>query len=252
MDADPQGDRDLRRRPAARAGRARRRAQAARAASRTATAPTASARSASCSRSPTSQAAHQGAVPPAHLDRLAVRARADDLDHDRGRAPSRSSRSATRSTSSARKTGLYGLDVSIGPLYLFAFGAVAFYGIMLGGWASGSKYSFLGAMRAAAQLISYEVAPGPRARRRGHDRADAVAHRDRRGPGGHVVRHPAVRRLPHLPDRRRSPRPTARRSTSSRPTPSSSAATSTEYGGGALRLATTSPSTSTCSSSRAS
>ena len=58
------------------------------------------------------------------------------------------------------KTGLYGLDVSIGPLYLFAFGAVAFYGIMLGGWASGSKYSFLGAMRAAAQLISYEVAQG--------------------------------------------------------------------------------------------
>jgi NADH-quinone oxidoreductase subunit H len=55
------------------------------------------------------------------------------------------------------RVGLYGVDVSIGPLYLFAFGAVAFYGIMLGGWASGSKYSFLGAMRAAAQLISYEV-----------------------------------------------------------------------------------------------
>jgi NADH-quinone oxidoreductase subunit H len=58
------------------------------------------------------------------------------------------------------KVGLYGVDVSIGPLYLFAFGAVAFYGIMLGGWASGSKYSFLGAMRAAAQLISYEVSQG--------------------------------------------------------------------------------------------
>ncbi len=58
------------------------------------------------------------------------------------------------------QVGLYGLDVSIGPLYLFAFGAVAFYGIMLGGWASGSKYSFLGAMRAAAQLISYEAAQG--------------------------------------------------------------------------------------------
>jgi NADH-quinone oxidoreductase subunit H len=58
------------------------------------------------------------------------------------------------------KTGLYGVDVSIGPLYLFAFGAVAFYGIMLGGWASGSKYSFLGSMRAAAQLISYEVSQG--------------------------------------------------------------------------------------------
>jgi len=56
--------------------------------------------------------------------------------------------------------GLYGVDPSIGILYLFAFGAIAFYGIMLGGWASGSKYSFLGSMRAAAQLISYEVSQG--------------------------------------------------------------------------------------------
>jgi NADH-quinone oxidoreductase subunit H len=58
------------------------------------------------------------------------------------------------------KTGLYGLDPSIGILYAFAFGGIAFYGLMLGGWASASKYSFLGAMRAAAQLISYEVAQG--------------------------------------------------------------------------------------------
>ncbi len=58
------------------------------------------------------------------------------------------------------KVGLYGIDVSVGPLYVFAFGAIAFYGIMLGGWSSGSKYSFLGAMRGAAQLISYEVAQG--------------------------------------------------------------------------------------------
>jgi NADH-quinone oxidoreductase subunit H len=58
------------------------------------------------------------------------------------------------------RVGLYGIDVSIGPLYVFAFGAVAFYGIMLGGWSSGSKYSFLGAMRGAAQLISYEVSQG--------------------------------------------------------------------------------------------
>src|SRR6476659_6896498 len=56
--------------------------------------------------------------------------------------------------------GLYGIDVSIGPLYVFAFGAIAFYGLMLGGWASGSKYSFLGAMRSAAQLVSYEVSLG--------------------------------------------------------------------------------------------
>jgi NADH-quinone oxidoreductase subunit H len=58
------------------------------------------------------------------------------------------------------EVGLYGIDVEIGPLYLFAFAAIAFYGVMLGGWASGSKYSFLGAMRGAAQLISYEVAMG--------------------------------------------------------------------------------------------
>jgi NADH-quinone oxidoreductase subunit H len=49
------------------------------------------------------------------------------------------------------------MDVSIGPLYVFALAGISFYGIMLGGWASGSKYAFLGAMRGAAQLISYEV-----------------------------------------------------------------------------------------------
>jgi NADH-quinone oxidoreductase subunit H len=59
-----------------------------------------------------------------------------------------------------QEVGLYGIDVSIGPLYVFAFAGISFYGIMLGGWASGSKYSFLGAMRAAAQLISYEVSQG--------------------------------------------------------------------------------------------
>src|SRR5919198_4940049 len=53
------------------------------------------------------------------------------------------------------KYGLYGIDVNIGILYAFAFGSLAFYGLMLGGWASGSKYSFLGAMRSAAQLVSY-------------------------------------------------------------------------------------------------
>jgi NADH-quinone oxidoreductase subunit H len=58
------------------------------------------------------------------------------------------------------EVGLYGIDVSIGILWAFAFGALAFYGLMLGGWSSGSKYSFLGAMRGAAQLISYEVALG--------------------------------------------------------------------------------------------
>jgi NADH-quinone oxidoreductase subunit H len=58
------------------------------------------------------------------------------------------------------RVGLYGIDVSVGPLYVFALAGISFYGIMLGGWASGSKYSFLGAMRGAAQLISYEVSQG--------------------------------------------------------------------------------------------
>ncbi len=56
--------------------------------------------------------------------------------------------------------GFYGIDVPIGVLYFFAFGSIAFYGLLLGGWSSGSKYSFLGAMRSAAQLVSYEVSMG--------------------------------------------------------------------------------------------
>ena len=56
--------------------------------------------------------------------------------------------------------GFYGIDVPIGILYFFAVGSIAFYGLLLGGWSSGSKYSLLGAMRGAAQLISYEVSMG--------------------------------------------------------------------------------------------
>ena len=56
--------------------------------------------------------------------------------------------------------GLWGIDAGIGPLYAFALASIGFYGLLIGGWSSGSKYSYLGAMRAAAQLISYEVAMG--------------------------------------------------------------------------------------------
>jgi NADH-quinone oxidoreductase subunit H len=56
--------------------------------------------------------------------------------------------------------GFYGIDVPIGVLYFFAFGSLSFYGLLLSGWSSGSKFSFLGAMRSAAQLISYEIAMG--------------------------------------------------------------------------------------------
>jgi len=51
-------------------------------------------------------------------------------------------------------------DVNIGILYIFAVVSLGVYGIMIGGWASNNKYSLLGAMRAASQIISYELAMG--------------------------------------------------------------------------------------------
>ncbi|MCS7280579.1 MAG: NADH-quinone oxidoreductase subunit NuoH [Desulfobacterota bacterium] len=51
-------------------------------------------------------------------------------------------------------------DVDIGLLYLFAVASLGEYGIVLGGWSSGNKYGVLGALRAAAQMISYEVSLG--------------------------------------------------------------------------------------------
>ena len=51
-------------------------------------------------------------------------------------------------------------DVDIGLLYIFAMGTLGEYGIVLGGWSSNNKYALLGALRAAAQMISYEVALG--------------------------------------------------------------------------------------------
>ena len=121
--------------------------------------------------------------------------------------------------------GLYGIDVSIGVLYFFAFGSIAFYGLLLAGWSSGSKYSFLGAMRSAAQLISYEVAMGLSLLGRDHDGRLAVAGLDRRGAGRGLVHRPPVRRLPLSSWSPASPRPTARPSTCPRPTPSWSRAT---------------------------
>jgi NADH-quinone oxidoreductase subunit H len=56
--------------------------------------------------------------------------------------------------------GLVVSDINVGVLYLFAISSLNVYGIVMAGWASNSRYAFLGALRAAAQMVSYEVSMG--------------------------------------------------------------------------------------------
>jgi NADH-quinone oxidoreductase subunit H len=56
--------------------------------------------------------------------------------------------------------GLVISDINVGVLYIFAISSLGVYGVIIGGWASNSKYPFLGALRSAAQMVSYEVSIG--------------------------------------------------------------------------------------------
>ena len=111
-------------------------------------------------------------------------------------------------------------DPPIGILLVLAMSSIAVYGVMLAGWASGSKYPLLGAVRGSAQMISYEAALGPEPRRRAA--VERHAQHGRHRPDAEQLRRLEHRRDRHravrdLPDRRPPPNSTGRRSTSSKP-----------------------------------
>jgi NADH-quinone oxidoreductase subunit H len=81
-------------------------------------------------------------------------------------------------------------NINAGLLFLMAITSLEVYGVIIAGWASNSKYAFLGALRASAQMVSYEIAMGFCLRGGAHGVGQPEHDRHRDGAGqGHVCRH---------------------------------------------------------------
>ena len=118
-------------------------------------------------------------------------------------------------------------NINAGLLYILAMTSIGVYGVIIAGWASNSKYAFLGCLRSAAQIVSYEIAMGfalvgVLMAASSLNLSDIVRGQERRLLA--LVLAAAVAAVRRLPGIRASPRPTATRSTSPKASPRSSPA----------------------------